>query len=157
MKHEESKNTKAHEDGNTMDVEIKENRLRHGVVVDERTERIARELVDAIFTVHTTLGPGLIESVYVECLIIELEARGIKVQREVYVPIIYRGKTVKRGLSIDLLVEDCIIVEAKAVDDMHPVFKFKTRTYLKLSRLRLGFMVNFNVPLIKDGITRVIL
>jgi len=140
-----------------MDVEIAENRLRHGVVIDEETERVARVLVDAIFAVHTTLGPGLVESVYVECLVIELEARGIKVQREVHVPIVYRGKTVKPGLRIDLLVEDRIIVEAKAVDVMLAVFKFKTLTYLKLTRLRLGFLVNFNVPLIKDGMTRIIL
>ncbi len=140
-----------------MGVEIKENRMRYGDVLDAETERIAGILVDAVFKVHLTLGPGLIESVYVQCLVLELESRGVKVQREVQVPIFYLGKPIQPGLRLDLLVEDKIIVEAKSVDDMHPVFKFKTRTYLKLAKLRLGFLVNFNVPLIKDGITRIIL
>ena len=140
-----------------MDVEIKENRLRYGNVLDEETERIARELVDAIFAVHSYLGPGLIESVYVECLLIELELRGIKAQREVQVPIVYRGRTAKTRLRIDLLVEGRIIVEAKAIENKNDLFKLKTRTYLRLAGLRLGFLVNFNVALIKDGITRIIL
>jgi GxxExxY protein len=128
-----------------------------GDVLDPETERLATEIVDACFRVHSTLGPGLLESVYVTCLVIELESRGIQAEREVEVPIIYLGKTVKPGLRLDLLVGGKIIVEAKAVENIHPVFKFKTRTYLKLAGKRLGFLVNFNVPLIKDGITRIIL
>ena len=114
----------------TIEPEIKENRLRYGVVLDEETERIARELVDAIFAVHSYLGPGLIESLYVDCLVIELEARGIKVEREVHVPVVYRGITAKTRLRVDLLVGGRIIVEAKAVENMNRVFVLKTRTYL---------------------------
>ena len=124
--------------------------------LDEETERIATEIVDSAFRVHSTLGPGLLESVYVQCLVLELEPRGLKVRREVKVPIWYLGKMIEPGLRLDLLVEDRIIIEAKAVDTMHPVFKSKTKTYLTLSKLRLGFLVNFNVNLIKDGITRII-
>jgi GxxExxY protein len=139
-----------------MDIQIPESRVKYGEVLDAETERIASVLVDAIFTVHSELGPGLLESVYVQCLILELEARGISVKREVWVPIIYRGKKIEQGLRIDLLIENRIIVEAKSVEAMHPVFKFKARSYLKLSGLRLAFLVNFNVPLIKDGIKRII-
>jgi GxxExxY protein len=128
-----------------------------GDVLDGETERVATEIVDAIFRVHTTLGPGLLESVYVQCLVLELEAKGLKVRREVEVPIVYLGKTIKPGLRLDLLVEDKIIIEAKAVETMHPVFHYKTKTYLKLAGKRLAFLVNFNVPLIKDGIKRIIL
>ena len=141
----------------TVPQKMGEKKKGYSEVLDEETERVATEIVDAVFRVHTTLGPGLIESVYVTCLVLELEARGLKVQREVEVPIIYLGKSIRPGLRLDLLVEDKIVVEAKAVDTMHPVFKFKTRTYLKLSGRRLGILVNFNVPLIKDGIKRIIL
>lgn len=128
-----------------------------GDVLDERTEAIAKEIVDAIFCVHSTLGPGLLESVYEQCLILELEFRGLKVERQVYVPIVYRGKTIEPGLRLDLLVESCVIVEVKAVESLHPVFKSQTKTYLNLARKRLGLIANFNVPLIKDGIHRIIL
>jgi GxxExxY protein len=125
--------------------------------LDDETERIATQIVDSIFKVHTTLGPGLLESVYVQCLMLELQSRGLKVEREVHVPIIYLGQEIPPGLRLDLLVEDRIIIEAKAVETMHPVFAAKTKTYLKLSKKRLGILVNFNVVLVKDGIKRIIL
>jgi len=128
-----------------------------GDVLDEETERIATEIVDAIFRVHNTLGPGLLESVYEQCLVLELESRGLRVRQQVYVPIVYLGKTIEPGLRLDLLVEEKIIVESKAVEVMHPVYGYQTKTYLKLSGKRLGILVNFNVPLIKDGIKRIIL
>jgi GxxExxY protein len=126
-------------------------------VLDAETERLATEIVDAIFQVHAALGAGLLESVYEQCLGLELEARGLTVQRQVYVPIIYRGKTIEPGLRIDLFVNDTIIIESKAVETLHPIFYAQTKTYLKLARKRLGILVNFNVPLIKDGIKRIIL
>jgi len=128
-----------------------------GDVLDEETERIATVIVDAIFRVHSTLGPGLLESIYKRCLILELESRGLKVQPEVKVPIEYLSNIIEPGLRLDLLVEDRIIVESKAVETMHPVFKYQTKTYLKLTGKRLAILTNFNVPLIKDAIWRIIL
>ena len=125
--------------------------------LDSETERIASIIVDSIFRVHSTLGPGLLESVYEHCLCLELEARGLRVQRQVNVPIIYLGKTVEPGLRLDLLVENSVIIETKSVEKMHPVFRAQMITYLKLSKKRLGFLVNFNVEYIKEGIKRVIL
>jgi len=128
-----------------------------GDVLDEETERIAAQIVDAIFKVHSTLGPGLLESVYVQCLQLELESRNLRVEREVYVPIVYLGRTIEPGLRLDLLVEGKIVIESKAVETLHPVFHAQTKTYLRLSGKRLGILVNFNVPLIKDGMKRIIL
>jgi GxxExxY protein len=130
--------------------------MPYGDVLDETTEKVATEIVDSIFRVHSTLGPGLIESVYVQCLVLELQSRGLKVLRVVLVPIVYLGQNIPPGLRLDQLVEDRVIIEAKAVDTMHPVFASKTKTYLKLSAKRLGILVNFNVPLIKDGMKRII-
>ena len=130
--------------------------MGYGEVLDEETERVASEIVDAAFRVHSALGPGLLESVYVQCLVLELEMRGLRVEREVAVPIIYLGKVIQPGLRLDLLVEDKVVIETKAVDAMHPVFSSKMKTYVKLSGKRLGILVNFNVPLIKDGIKQVI-
>ena len=131
--------------------------MPYGDVLDEETEAIATQIVDACYRVHATLGPGLLESVYVTCLVIELESRGLKVQREVPVPIVYLGRRVEPGLRLDLLVEGRVVVEAKAVEKMTQLFHTITKTYLKLSVKRLAFLVNFNVSLIKDGITRIIL
>jgi GxxExxY protein len=140
-----------------MEKKLAQPKKGYGDVLDEETERVAREIVDAAFRVHSNLGPGLVESVYVQCLVLELEAKGLRVRREVKVPIVYMGHTIEPGLRLDLLVEERIIIEAKAVDVMNPVFKFKLKTYLTLSHMRLGFLINFNVPLIKDGISRIIL
>jgi GxxExxY protein len=118
-------------------------------------ERVATQIVDAAFKVHTELGPGLLESVYEKCLAHELTKRGLKVERQVRAPIIYDGVELDEPLRLDLMVES-VVVEVKAVEKMHPVFKCQMVKYLKLSGTRLGFMINFNVPLIKDGIERVI-
>jgi GxxExxY protein len=128
-----------------------------GEVLDEETERIATAIVDSIFRVHSSLGAGLLESIYVNCLILELQSKGLKVQREVHVPIVYLGHTIPPGLRIDILVEDKIIVEVKSVEALHPIFTSQVKTYLKLTGKRLGILVNFNVTLIKDGIKRIIL
>jgi GxxExxY protein len=119
-------------------------------------ERVATQIVDAAFKVHTELGPGLLESVYEKCLAHELTKRGLNVERQVRVPIVYDGVVLDEPLRLDLLVEESVIVEVKAVEKMHPVFRCQMLTYLKLSHKRLGFMINFNVPLIKNGIDRVI-
>ncbi|KPL08280.1 GxxExxY protein [candidate division BRC1 bacterium SM23_51] len=131
---------------------------------EQRREPIPKELndvsgaiVDAAFRVHSTLGPGLLESVYEVCLEHELKKRGLEVKRQLLLPVVYEGVRLDAGLRLDMLVEDCVIVELKAVEQMGPVFDAQLLTYLKLTELRLGLLINFNVPVIKDGIKRVVL
>ncbi|MGE5477210.1 MAG: GxxExxY protein [Bacteroidales bacterium] len=118
---------------------------------------IGRSIVDAALKVHRELGPGLLESVYEHCLAYEIGRHGHKVKRQVAVPIHYDGMRLDAGLRLDLLIDDAVIVEVKAVERELPVFKAQLLTYMKLSGKRLGFLMNFNVPLIKDGISRLAL
>ncbi len=103
------------------------------------------------------MGPGLLESVYKLCLAYELRKRGLKFEAEVPVPVLYDGVRIDAGFKIDLLVADCVIVEAKSTLDDHPVFKAQILTHMKLTGKRLGFLANFNKKLIKDGIQRIVL
>ena len=119
-------------------------------------DAFAREIVDAAIKVHKTLGPGLLESVYELCLVHELAKRGLKPQRQVNQPIVYDDVTLDAGLRIDLLVNGAIIVEVKSVETLLPVHQSQLLTYLKLSGCRLGFLMNFNVPLLKDGLKRLV-
>jgi GxxExxY protein len=128
--------------------------LRLASAFDERTEDLARQIVDSSFAVHEELGPGLLESVYLACLRHELGRRDLAVAIEIPVPIDYRGARLDCGYRIDLLVEDTVIVEVKAVERLLPVHDAQLLTYLKLARKRLGFLLNFNVPKIRDGIRR---
>ena len=121
------------------------------------TGKIARSVVDAAFKVHKTLGPGLLESIYEKCLCYELNKRSIPFKSQVSLPVMYDGVRLDAGLRIDLMVADLIIVELKAVEKMHSLYKAQLLTYLKLTGLRLGLLINFNVPLIRDGIKRIIL
>ena len=125
--------------------------------VSSETDRIAKEVVDAAFKVHSALGAGLLESVYEICLSHELGKRGLKFQTQVAFPIIYDSVRLDTGLRIDLLVENQLIVEIKAVEAMQPVFEAQLLTYLKLTKMRLGLLINFNVTKIKDGIKRIVL
>ena len=125
--------------------------------LSEKEERIAREIVDAAYAVHKTLGPGLLEKVYEVCFCHELSKRELEYQRQVDVPIVYDGIAFDEGLRLDVLVEELIICELKAVDEMNPVWEAQLLSHLKLTGKRLGFLVNFNVPLIKKGIKRIIL
>lgn len=120
-------------------------------------ERIAKLIVDSVFTVHKTLGAGLLESVYETCLCHELEKRGLKYKRQVIVPLVYDGIKFSEGFRLDVLVEERIICELKSVEKMENVHLSQVLTYLKLTGNRLGFLINFNVSLIKNGIRRVIL
>ena len=124
--------------------------------IPQRTEDLTKQVVDAAFAVHSALGPGLLESVYETCLAYELKKRRIPFQRQVLLPIVYDGVTLDANLRIDFLVGECVIVELKAVDRDHPLFVAQVLTYLKLTGHRLGLLINFNVPLIKDGIRRVV-
>ncbi|MFZ1028272.1 MAG: GxxExxY protein [Limnoraphis robusta] len=125
--------------------------------ISEEVNQVAKQIVDAAFTVHSTLGAGLLESVYEVCLDYELTKRGLRVARQVSLPVIYDDIQLDAGFRLDLLVDQCVIVELKAVPDLLPVHTAQVITYLKLSQHRLGFLINFNVPLIKDGIKRIAL
>ena len=116
--------------------------------------RVATSIVDAAFTVHKTLGPGLLESAYEQCLSGELATRGISFQRQVGLPIVYQGERIEAAYRMDLVVAGLVVVEVKAREIPLPVHRAQLLTYLKLSGYNLGLLINFNVPLIKHGITR---
>ena len=120
-------------------------------------DRIARIVVDAAFRVHSTLGPGLMETVYEQCLVHEFGKRGMPVRRQVSLPIVYNDLRIDNAFRIDLLVADTLIVEVKATEQHHPLFEAQLLTYLRLSGKRLGLLMNFNVPRIKDGIRRLVI
>lgn len=111
----------------------------------------------ALFKVHTALGPGLLESAYNECLYYELTESGLKVEKQKPLPLIYKTVHLEAGYRIDLLVEDCIVIEIKSVDALAEIHMAQILTYLKLSKCNLGLLVNFNVLHLKDGIKRVIM
>jgi GxxExxY protein len=126
-------------------------------LLSKKEESIAEKIVDAAFTVHKVLGPGLLERVYEVCFCHELSKRELKYQRQVDLPITYDGMVFDEGLRLDVFVEGLIICELKAVDEMNPVWKAQILSHLKLTGKRLGFLINFNAPLIKNGINRIIL
>lgn len=117
-------------------------------------EWLATEIVDAAFKVHQSLGPGLLEKIYETCFCYELGKRGIEVKRQVILPIVYDELVFDEGLRLDVLVDDLVICELKAVETVNPFWKAQLISHLKLSGLRLGFLINFNNALIKDGIKR---
>lgn len=117
-------------------------------------DALARHIVDSSFAVHSALGLGLLESVYQQCLVCELRSRKINLQQQIALPIKYRDTVVEAGLRLDLLVDDRVIVEIKEVEKLLPVHEAQLLTYMKLARKNLGILINFNVPLIKDGIRR---
>jgi GxxExxY protein len=123
--------------------------------LSSQIESLGAEIVDSAFTVHTTFGPGLLESVYELCMIRELEIRGIQVKSQVPFPLTYQGHQLPSGFRLDMLVDNTIVVEVKAVEGLLPVHRAQVMTYLKLAEKELGYLINFNVPVIKDGIKRV--
>ena len=126
------------------------------VPVSSEVDATARAIVDAAIKVHKTLGPGLLESVYEACLYHELVQRGLRVERQVAVPIVYDGITLREGLRLDLLVNDHVICELKTVESLQPIHQAQLLTQLKLSGRRLGLLLNFNVVLMKNGIRRLV-
>ena len=125
--------------------------------LSEKEEYIAKQIVDIAIKIHKELGPGLLESVYAKCFYYELLNREIPFVKQKEVPIIYQSLQIDDGLRLDLLIEDLIIVEFKAQENYHPVWEAQLLSYLKLTGKRLGFLVNFHVPLMKDGLKRIIL
>ncbi len=116
---------------------------------------VATTVLDACFVVHRTLGPGLFESVYEAAVAHELSARFITFTRQVDIPVQYQGADLGIGFRADLIVHNCVIIELKSVETILPVHKKQLLNYLQLTRLRLGLLVNFNVPLQRDGIVRI--
>jgi GxxExxY protein len=119
-------------------------------------ERIGKLILNAAYKVHTTLGPGLLEAVYQTAMKHVLEKSSITVKTDVKLPILFEGAKLDSGLQLDMLVEKCVIVELKSVERMSLLYEKQVTTYLRLSHLRLGFLINFNVTYLKDGIKRVV-
>jgi GxxExxY protein len=131
--------------------------IERGGLIPEYVNRVCQVVVDSALTVHRALGPGLLESVYEACLAYELTKRGYSCERQLVVAIEYDGVKLDDGLRLDLLVEKCVVVELKAVETLLPLHDAQLLTYLKLTGHRLGLLINFNVPLLKDGIRRRVL
>lgn len=128
----------------------------HFAPIPDDLNAIAAQVVDGALEVHRRLGPGLLESVYEACLCHELSKRCVQFQKQVNWPIQYDSVRIDAGLRLDLLVEDRLIVELKAVEKRIPLFDAQMLTYLKLAEKRLGLLINFNVSLLKDGVKRMI-
>ncbi len=125
-------------------------------MIREQLNKISKDIVDAAYTVHKEMGPGLLESVYEYCMLKELELRNIHAKRQVIIPLYYKGELLTKDFRIDILVENEIIIELKAVDIILPVHKAQIISYLKLADKNLGFLINFNVDYIKNGIKRIV-
>jgi len=123
----------------------------------EKEGRIGKIIVNAAFKDHKELGPGLLEKIYEIALTHELQKAGLEVKRQVDIPIVYDGIKFDEGLRLDLLVEDLVIVETKAIEQVNPVWTAQVLSHLKLTKRRLGYLINFNVPIIKNGIKRLVL
>jgi len=124
--------------------------------ISSHTEEIAKTILDAAYQVHSTLGPGLLESVYETCLEHELNLRKIEVKTQIILPVIYKGINVDSGYRLDMLVDDCVIVEIKSSEIINPVHCAQLLTYLRLTHKRLGLLLNFNAIHLRNGIKRII-
>ena len=122
----------------------------------ERLNQITEGIIGAAIEVHRDLGPGLLESAYETCLAFELVERGLKVEQQKPLPVVYREVKLDCGYRLDLLVEEAVIVEVKAVDRLAPIHKAQLLSYLRLSGCKVGLLINFNVKVLKDGIRRVV-
>jgi GxxExxY protein len=157
FRHEDSKaqRGKIFREDNMDDLIISEQRLNYSPL-SEKEEYLGKIIVNSAFKVHSILGPGLLEKVYEVCLTHEIIKEGLDVKRQVDIPITYDGMIFDEGLRLDLLVEEKVVCELKAVDQVNPVWEAQILSHLKLTGLRLGYLINFNVPLIKQGIKRFI-
>lgn len=121
------------------------------------TECVGRAVLDAAFAVHKTLGPGLLESVYETCLTEELQRAGLRIERQVGVPITYGEARMDVGFRLDLLVERAVVVEIKSIDALASIHTAQVLTYLRFSKVRLGYLINFNTVMLKNGLRRLVL
>lgn len=124
------------------------------IELSHQEEEIGKAVVNAAYNIHKSLGPGLLEKVYEVCMAHELRKTGFDVKRQIDIPIIYDGITFDEGLRLDILINDLVIIELKAVDLVNPVWEAQIISHLKLTGLKLGYLINFNVPLIKSGVRR---
>jgi len=122
----------------------------------ERLNKITERIIGAAIAVHQALGPGLLESAYEACLAFELRQRGLKVEQQKPVPVVYRDVKLDCGYRLDLLVEDCVIVEIKSVDHLAAIHEAQLLSYLKLTGCKIGLLINFNVKMLMSGIKRVV-
>lgn len=135
-------------------------RREHGGFSEESPEgygdlnHISESIIGSSIKIHTTLGPGLLESVYETCLLHELMKKGLKVESQKNIPIMYDGLNLDNAFRADVIVEDKVLVELKSIDKVLPIHEAQLHTYLKLSKIKLGLLINFNVKLLKDGIKR---
>jgi GxxExxY protein len=120
-------------------------------------EKIGKAIVDAAFIVHKELGPGLLEKVYEVGFCHVMETKGFQVRRQLDIPIVFDGIVFSEGLRLDVMINDLVICELKALENVNPVWEAQLLSHLKLTNKRLGYLINFNVPLIKDGIRRMVL
>ena len=125
--------------------------------IPERVDYLSGRVIEAAIKVHRELGPGLLEGVYETCLVYELRKAGLDTEQQVRLPIVYDGVTLDAELRIDIWIERSLVVEVKSVETFHPVHQAQILTYLKLTKNRLGLLINFNVPLLKSGLKRVVL
>ena len=123
----------------------------------EKADKLSREVIGAAIEVHRVLGPGLIESIYEKCLLRELHLRGISAIKQKFVPIEYKGEAWQEELKFDVLVEGCLLLELKAVEEVHPIHKAKLLSYMKLLDIPLGLLINFHEMRVVDGVSRMIL
>lgn len=125
--------------------------------VSEEEDRIGKEVVNAAYQVHKELGPGLLEKVYEVCFCHVLLQNGLNVKRQIDIPIVFDGLVFEEGLRLDVMVNDLVICELKALENVNPVWEAQLLSHLKLTNKRLGYLINFNVPLIKNGIKRMVI
>lgn len=123
---------------------------------EEKLNRISGEIINAAMKVHSALGPGLLESAYQACLLHELQKRNMKVSSQCEMPIVYDNVSLDVGYRLDLLVDNCVIVELKAVEKINPIHEAQLLSYLKISNLQLGLLINFNVLHLKEGLKRIV-
>lgn len=126
-------------------------------VASDSSKELTREIIGAAIEVHRALGPGLLESAYEACLAFELAERGLRIERQKALPVVYKGLDLDAGYRLDLLVEDKVIVELKAVEAVNAVHEAQMLSYLRLSGCKIGLLINFNVKLLKNGIRRFVL
>jgi GxxExxY protein len=124
--------------------------------IPSEVESVGKVVPNAAYRVHTALGPGLLESVYETCHAYEIRESGLLVETQVSVPVTCKKLRLEGGLRLDLLVEKCVIVEIKSVEIMHPVYEAQLLTYLRLTGVRLGYLINFSIPHLKSGIKRMV-
>lgn len=120
------------------------------------SNKLSNKIIGAAIEVHKTLGPGLLESAYEQCLCHELKLRGISFEREKQLPVVYKGFKLDCGYRLDVVIEDAILLELKSCEKIEPIHKAQLLTYLKLSGISLGLLLNFNVPVMRDGIVRIV-